>query len=138
MSLQADALCFNASGNKIFILHEELEYVTMQDLGSPRGVPGQIDLSLYSIVPLIHAVVALVEACEQVIVGPYFIGLWLAELFKSVPYCVPSLTLLWSSPRTHTGPSQSPHSRLLPICTVVSVGGLQACIQEYFYISISI
>ena len=61
--------------------------VTMQDLCSLKGVPGQIDLSLYSVVPLIHAFVALAEACKEVTVSHDFIGLWLAELFKSVPYC---------------------------------------------------
>ena len=59
----------------------------MQDLCSLRGVPGQIDLSLNSIVPHIHALLALAEACKQVKVGPDFIGLQLTELFKSVPYC---------------------------------------------------
>ena len=58
----------------------------MQDLSSVRGLPGQIDLSLYNIVPFIHALVDLVEACQQVKVGPDFIGLWLAELLKSIPY----------------------------------------------------
>ena len=45
----------------------------MQDLSSLRGVLGQIDLSLYSIVLLIHILVALLEACQQVNLGPYFI-----------------------------------------------------------------
>ena len=60
----------------------------MQDLGSLRRVLGQIGLALHSVLVLIHTLVALLEACQQTKVGPNFIGLQLAEFFKSVPYFI--------------------------------------------------
>ena len=60
----------------------------MQDFYSFRWIFHQIDLGLYTVVPFIHTFGSLVEACQQVKSGMYFIGLRLAELLKPGPDCL--------------------------------------------------
>ena len=101
----------------------------MKYLGSLKGVLSQINLCLDSIVPFIHWLVSLLEACEKIKPSPHFIWSWLAELFKLLPNCNQGLALHWTSSRKHTGPCQKHHSKQLPSCIAFSLVTLSAYTQ---------
>ena len=62
------------------------------------GVFGKIDLCLDHVVPFIYAFCTLPEACQQIIVNPYFICLGLAKFFKAFPNCVQAEVFLGQAP----------------------------------------
>ena len=103
----------------------------MKYLGCLWRVSGKIDLSLYSIIPLIYTSCNLPEACQEIKVGPYFICLEPAKLFKAIPdVCKVRSSLggpqdtYWSMPKFplqattffhvwHSGSAASSHSSML-------------------------
>ena len=62
--------------------------ITIQDVCCFCGIFSQIDLSLYCIIPFVHASIALPETCKQIKAGMHFIDLWFAELLTFSPDCV--------------------------------------------------
>ena len=71
--------CFR---NKVLIFQKKPEDISVKYLACLWRVFGKIDLSLYHIIPLIYTSCTLPQACQQIKVGPYFICLELAKLFK--------------------------------------------------------
>ena len=55
-------------------------------------------LGLYSIVLLIHRMIALSEACQLVKSSSHLIGLWLAEIFKLGLYDIQAKIFRWQAP----------------------------------------
>ena len=55
-------------------------------------------MGLYSIVPLIHRMIVLFEACQQVKFSSHLIGLWFAEIFKLGPYDIKAKIFRWQAP----------------------------------------
>ena len=117
-------------GYKFLIMQEKPKDVTMQDLCCFWGAFSQIDLSVYCIIPFIHASIASPEACKQIKVGAHFIGLWFAE-FLIFPKIVSRLRssfykpqdTYWCIPKSpiqaisflqflHSGRAASSHSRI--------------------------
>ena len=84
--VQVYVAIINCLGDKLFIIWKEPKDVPMKYLGSFWGVLSQSNLGLYCIVPFIDWLVALPEACKKVKPGPYLMRLWLAELFKLLPW----------------------------------------------------
>ena len=74
--------------HKILIFYKKPKDVSMKYLGSFRWVSGKIDLNLYSVIPLIYTSCTFSEVCQEIKVGPYFICLGLAKLFKLIPNCI--------------------------------------------------
>ena len=70
----------------------------MQDSCSFWWVLGKGHLGLYSIVPLIHRMTALSEACQQVKSSSHLIGLGLAEIFKLGAYNIQAMIFRWQAP----------------------------------------
>ena len=72
--------------------------IPMKYLGCLWRVSGKIDLSLYSVVPLIYTSCTLSKACQEIKAGPYFIHLGLAELFKVIPDCIQAKVFFRQAP----------------------------------------
>ena len=70
----------------------------MEYLRCFRWVSGKIDLSLYSIIPLAYAFCILPKACQEIKVGPYFIHLGLAKLFKVMSDCIQTKVFFRQAP----------------------------------------
>ena len=72
------------------------------------GVSGKIDLSLYSIIPLIYISCTLPIACQEIKSGPYFMCLGLAELLKLIPDCIQAKVFFQRPQDTYWSMSKSP------------------------------
>ena len=84
--------------NKFHIFQKKPKDISTKYLGCLWGVSGKIDLSLYSIIPLIYTSYTLPKACQEIKVGPCFICLGFAELFKMIPDCIQAKVFFWQAP----------------------------------------
>ena len=125
-------------GDKLFIFQEKNKKCPCDVSWHSQGVHSQGNLGLDSIIPLIHWLVSLPEACEKIKPSPHFIWLWLAELFKRLPKLYQVFVFHWTSYRKHTGPCQNHHSKQLPCSIAFSQVISQAHIEGCSHISSAI